>query len=155
MLRRVCQHDAWILAVSEHTREPVAIATNYLWQPGLLVLAPPFSIEELSPSLEIEGLLVEFAESIREQIQRLENRDIPDWAKEHRAPKVVEIVRQIEQHRAVLDSLEAELNQYDEMLYLLCGKSELLARQVEKLFSARTRKYEQNLHPKAPRWICL
>jgi hypothetical protein len=138
----VCQRDAWILAVSEHTREPIAIATNYLFQPGLLVLVPPFNIAGIGTSLNlgqsprIERLLVEFADSIREQIRSLESPDIPDWAKDYRAPEALKIAQQIEEHTAELDSLKRTLVQYDEMLYLLCAKGELLQRQVQKVFSA-------------------
>lgn len=136
-----CQREAWILAVSRHTEEPVAIATNYLGKPGLLVLAPPFDIGEtyktgLEQSPKIERLLVEFAESIREQIQRLEKIDVPDWAKIHRAPRAAQIVRQIEQYNTKMESLNTELIPYDDMLYLLCGKGEELDQQVQKLFDA-------------------
>lgn len=138
----VCQRDAWILAVSEHTREPIAIATNYLFQPGLLVLVPPFNITGIGTATNlykspiIERLLVEFADSIREQIQSLESPDIPDWAKDYRAPEALEIARQIKKYTEKLDSLRSALVQYDEMLYLLCAKGELLQRQVQKAFSA-------------------
>jgi len=138
----VCQRPAWILAVSEHTREPIAIATNYLFQPGLLVLVPPFSIAEkgsgsnLYKSPRIERLLVEFADNVREQIRGLESPDIPEWEKEHRAPKAVEIYCQIEKHTAELDSLRKALIQFDEMLYLICAKGDLLHKQVQKVFSA-------------------
>ncbi len=138
----VCQHKAWILAVSEHTREPIAIATNYLSQRGLLVLVPPFSIERVGSSSYlyqspiIERILVEFADSVREQIRSLESPDIPDWAKDYRAPEALKIVHQIEEYTAELDSLKKALIGYDEMLYLLCAKGELLQRQVQKVFSA-------------------
>ncbi len=138
----VHQHAAWILAVSEHTKEPIAIATTYLSQRGLLILVPPFSIEKVGSSLNlgrspiIERLLVEFANSIREQIWSLESPDIPDWTKDYRAPKAVEIVRQIEKYTAELDSLRSTLVQFDEMLYLLCAKGELLQQQVQKVLSA-------------------
>lgn len=142
ILGRVCQRDAWILAVSEHTREPIAIATNYLFQPGLLVLVPPFNIEPIGTcsnfdqSPIIERLLVEFSNGIREQIRSLESPYFPDWAKDHRAPKAVEVAQEIEKRAAELDSLRRALIQYDEMLYLLCAKGELLQQQVEKVFSA-------------------
>jgi hypothetical protein len=138
----VRQHAAWILAVSEHTKEPVAIATNYLSQPGLLVLAPPFSIAGIGSSSNLyqspitERILIEFADSIREQIRSLESPDIPDWAKKHRGPKAAEIAQEIERYSAKLDSLRKLLVQYDEMLYLVCAKGELLQRQVQKVFSA-------------------
>ncbi len=140
-LSTVCQHDAWILAVSEHTKEPVAVATEYLLQPGLLVLVPPFSIGSIGTATNlyespiIERVLAEFAKSIREQIQRLESPIIPDWAEKHRAPEAIRIAREIEQCKEKLESLKSGLFKYDEMLYLLCGKGELLQRQVEKLFS--------------------
>jgi len=141
-IQTTCQRDAWILAVSQHTREPIAVATSYLGHPGLLVLVTPFRVKpigtasNLSQSPRIERLLVEFADSIREQIRSLESPDIPDWAKEHRAPKAVEIASQIEKYTAELDAIRKALVQYDEMLYLLCAKGELLEQQVQKAFSS-------------------
>jgi hypothetical protein len=137
----VSQHDVWILAVAEHTGEPIAIATNYLHQRGLLVLVPPFDIEPVYTSINAAQspvtakLLVDFANSIREKIQGLECPDIPDWAKEHRAPNSVEIASRIEKHEAELDSLRGALARYDEMLYLLSAKGELLEQQVCRVFS--------------------
>jgi hypothetical protein len=137
----VCQRDVWILAVSEHTGEPVAIATNYLSQPGLLVLLPPFNIEPIGTALNagqspvIGKLLVDLSNSIREQIRGLESPGIPDWAEEYRAPNAVEIARQIEKYETELDSLRGVLAQYDEMLYLLSAKGDLLQQQVCRVFS--------------------
>lgn len=136
-----CQREAWILAISEHSREPIAIATNYLHNPGLLVLVPPFQIpgvgtaSNLAWSPKIERLLVEFADSIVEQIRSFEIIDIPEWAKKHRSTKAIEISRKIEGITSELDSLNKELSQYDDMLYLLCAKGDLLQRQVQKLFT--------------------
>jgi len=136
-----CQNEAWKLAISEHSREPIAIATNYLYNPGLLVLAPPFQIpavgtaSNLARSPKIERLLVEFADSIGEQIRSFEIIDIPEWAKTHRSTKAVEISLKIENITLELNSINKELAKYDDMLYLLCTKGDLLQRQVQKLFT--------------------
>lgn len=136
-----CQNEAWILAISEHSKEPIAIATNYLYNPGLLVLVPPFQISgfgsssNFARSPKIERLLVEFADSIAEQIRSFEVIDIPEWAKTHRSTKAVEISRKIENITSELNSLNKELAKYDDMLYLLCTKGDLLQRQVQKLFT--------------------
>lgn len=137
----VCQHQAWILAISEHSREPIAIATNYLHKSGLLVLVPPFQIagqgtaSNLASSPQIERLLVEFADSIGEQIRSFEIIDIPEWAKFHRSTKAIEISRKIETTTSELNLLNKELAKYDAMLYLLCTKGDLLQQQVQKLFA--------------------
>jgi len=140
-IQGVCQHKAWILAFAEHSKEPIAIATNYLYNPGLLVLVPPFDIEpigtarNLYQSTEIPRILVDFANSVKEQLRRFEILDIPDWAIKHRSQKASELSNQIDELSMRLDSLNGELAEYDEMLYLLCTKGDLLNRQVQKLFT--------------------
>lgn len=138
----VCQRPGWILAVAEHTEEPVSIATEYLYQPGLLVLVPPLDIDSRKTESNIkhtpmlEQLLVEFAESIREQFQHMDSSEIPEWARKFRAPKALEIANKIEKYEEKVKALKGELVQYDEMLYLLCGQGNKLQEQVERLFSA-------------------
>jgi len=143
-IQTVCQREAWILASSAHTREPIAIATNYLHNPGLLVLVPPFDIEpigtarNLFQSSEIERILVNFANSIKEQLQRFQILDIPEWAMQHRSRKACELSHQTEELASKLDLLNREIAEYDEMLYLLCAKGDLLNRQIQKLFTDPT-----------------
>jgi hypothetical protein len=140
IMQTVCQHKAWILASSKHSREPIAIVTNYLQKPGLLVLLPPFyipkggSASDLSNSLKIERILVEFANSIKEQTRGFEITDIPDWAKKHRSSKATSIATQIEKLNSESEALRTELTKYDDMLLLLCAKGDLLQRQVQRLF---------------------
>lgn len=136
-----CQKSAYVLARSKHAKEPIAIATNYLHHPGFLVLAPPFNIDSIGTSsfekdsLETAELLRSFAKSIKEQLGHAEKPITPNWALNHRAPKAVKISSEISELNSKLDNLHTALKPYDEMLLLLFSQSDLLTRQVEKLFN--------------------
>lgn len=140
ILSSVSQHDAWIIAVSSHTREPVAVAMNYLMERGLLVLVPPFYISRrgsnsnLARSPKIERILIDFAYCIKEKVQRFDSPDVPDWAIEHRPPRVAEIASKIDDYQVKMDDMREKLVTYDKMLYLLFGKGELLEQQVYEFF---------------------
>ncbi len=137
----VRQHKAWILAVGEHTHDPIAIATNYFNSSGLLVLVPPFDIarmgtsQNLAQTPERVNLLVDFMASLKEHIHSFEIQDVPEWTKTYRSPKAKKLYDKIQVLSSELDAVKQELKDDDEMLYLLCAKSELLQKQVTKLFT--------------------
>jgi hypothetical protein len=136
------EDDVGVLAVTEVTDDPIAVAIKYRGFPGTLVFLPTYRLPEAADPGREETIrficsrlasLGEYyyEESRRELGVKLES---PPWLLEYRAKPAKDADKELEDLEKAKAASLAKRNRYDRMLTLINGYGELLEKTLGELF---------------------